>query len=452
MPKLSFVKDMKREVLYHFPEGSSKAGSAPVTTTFLAHRRGAEGSRESSPVLFVDLDHTIIRPKSGRVHPKGADDWQYLYPCVIPILKDAIDDGYLIYVISNQSSLLEEKKKEKLAEMIEKLNAVFAPIVDDVDPSPAHAKSLYIGVSCGGNYYRKPHTGLFRLLEEEGGVKVDLRRSIFCGDALGRTAKESSEEGKADFSASDYYFALNCGIPRVYSPGELFMVGTGTHRSGGDKSFSEVLKRLNPYEPAPRVLKRDFMDKFGAAETKEKRDMLFGEIRTHVRLGRQPVEGAGASQVMIVLTGSPASGKSTLVKHLCSSIPTLACYSGDELKTRLEKSVKDGLKAGKSVLIDSTNPSREARKKWIDLAKAMGATPISVYIPYDEEMTHHLQHFRIEESEGAVEALPEIAIRVFKSKYERPYKVEGFEAVYDYTPYITFPKKSKQEENFQKYY
>jgi hypothetical protein len=63
-----------------------------------------------------------------------------------------------------------------------------------------------------------------------------------------------------------------------------------------------------------------------------------------------------------------------------------------------------------------------------------------------------LQHFRIEESEGKEEALPEIAIRVFKSKYERPYKVEGFEAVFEYTPYISFPKKSKQEENFLKYY
>ncbi len=414
MPKLTFVKDMKREVLYHFPEGSSKS---------------------ATPVLFIDLDHTIIQPKGGRAHPKGADDWEYLYPDVIPVLQSAIEDGYLIYVISNQSSLLEEKKKEKLAEMIEKLNAVFAPILD----IPAHGKSLYIGIACSGNYYRKPHTGLFRLLEEEGGVKVDLRRSLFCGDALGRTAKEGTETGKADFSASDYYFALNCGIPRVYTPKAFFKDGAG------GPSFTERLAALTPYEPAPRVLKRDFMDKFGAAETKEKRDMLFGEIRIMV-------EGAGASQVMIVLTGSPASGKSTLVKLLCGAIPSLACYSGDELKTRLEKSVKDGLKAGKSVLIDSTNPSKESRKKWIDMAKAAGATPISVYIPYDEEMTHHLQHFRIEESEGAVEALPEIAIRVFKSKYERPYKVEGFEAVFDYTPYITFPKKSKQEKNFQKYY
>lgn len=410
---------MKREVLYYFPEGAPKS---------------------AVPVLFVDLDHTIIQPKGGRVHPKGADDWEYLYPGVIQILQSAIEDGYLVYVISNQSSLLDEKKKEKLADMIEKINVVFAPIIE---MPQAHAKSLYIGVACSGNYYRKPHTGLFRLLEDVGGVKVDLHRSIFCGDALGRTAKES-DFGKADFSASDYYFALNCGIPRVYTPKVFFKDGAG------GPSFTERLATLAEYKPAPRVLKRDFMDKFGAAETKERRDMLFGEIRTMV-------EGAGANQVMIVLTGSPASGKSTLVKLLCSAISNLACYSGDELKTRLEKSVKDGLKAGKSVLVDSTNPSKDSRKKWIDMAKAAGATPISVYIPYDEEMTHHLQHFRIEEAEGTVEALPEIAIRVFKAKYERPYKVEGFEAVYDYTPYITFGsskggKMSKQEENFLKYY
>ena len=436
---------MTREVLYAFPSGEG-AGA------------GAKASATKKPVLFVDLDHTIIRPKGGRVHPKGADDWEYLFPCVIEILKDVIDDGYIIYVISNQSSLFEEKKAEKLTQMIEKLNAVFAPIL----ASPAHAKSLYIAVSCSGNYYRKPHTGFFRLLEEEGGIKVDLRKSLFCGDALGRTATypnksqrllkaagESIEAGKADFSASDYYFALNCGIPVVYSPGTLFMVGTGTCRTGGDKSFSEKLKILEPYEPAPRVLKRDFMEKLTSEETKEKRDEMITEVKGMV-------EGAGASQIMIVLTGSPASGKSTLVKLLCEAIPSLTCYSGDKLKTRLEKSVKTGLIAKKSVLIDSTNPSRESRKKWIDMAKEAGVTPISVYIPFNEEITHHLQHFRIEEAEGTVEALPEIAIRVFKSKYERPYKVEGFEAVFEYTPYISFPAskggKSKSEENFQKYY
>lgn len=422
MPALSFVKDLTREVLYAFPSGAG-AGA------------GAKGSAAKKPVLFVDMDHTIIKPKGGRVHPKGADDWEYLFPNVIQVLQSAIDEGYIVYVISNQSSLLEEKKAEKLVEIIEKMNTVFAPIL----ASPAHAKSLYIAVACGGNYYRKPHTGLFWLLEEEGVVKVDLRKSLFCGDALGRTAKEGTETGKADFSASDYYFALNCGIPVVYTPRELF--GTGA----GSSSFSEILASQKPYEPAPRVLKRDFMEKLTSDETKEKRDKMIAQIHGMI-------EGAGANQVMIVLTGSPASGKSTLVKLLCEAIPSLTCYSGDELKTRLEKSVKTGLKLTKSVLIDSTNPSKESRKKWIEMAKEVGATPISVYIPYDEEITHHLQHFRIEEAEGTVEALPEIAIRIFKSKYERPYKVEGFDAIFEYTPYISFPKKSKSGDNFMKYY
>ncbi len=405
----SFTKDMDREILYHFP--------------------GKKRSSEPTSVLFIDLDHTIIRPKGGRKFPKSADDWEWVYPNAIEVLNSAIADGYILYVVSNQSSLLAAKNKAKHDAMTEKLVNVFSEIAD--------LNSLYIALACGENYYRKPHTGLFHFLEEEGKIKVDLKSSLFCGDALGRTASEAGSSGKADFSASDLYFAHNCGIDRVYTP-EAFFMSKG------------------PYQPASRLWKRekDFIHKMGAAETKEATEEMLKEIGEMLKRGEQ---------LLIVLTGSPASGKSTLSKILCQRIPALTCYAADELKTRMEKSVKDGLKAGKSAVIDSTNPSKDARKKWLDMAKEIGGgagagagsskiTPISIYIPYQEEVTHHLQHFRIEESEGKEEALPEIAIRVFKSKYERPYKVEGFEAIFEYTPYISFPKKSKQEENFLKYY
>ena len=57
--------------------------------------------------------------------------------------------------------------------------------------------------------YRKPGTSMWELLSDKqnGGVKINLKESFFCGDAAGR------KDGKhKDFSDSDLKFALNVGI------------------------------------------------------------------------------------------------------------------------------------------------------------------------------------------------------------------------------------------------
>ena len=71
---------------------------------------------------------------------------------------------------------------------------------------------------------------------------------------------------------------------------------------------------------------------------------------------------------MIIMVGFPGSGKSTICKrHL---IPNkYAHINRDTLKTRCLKVCEEELKAGKSVVIDNTNPSKKDRAKYIDLAK-----------------------------------------------------------------------------------
>ena len=74
---------------------------------------------------------------------------------------------------------------------------------------------------------------------------------------------------------------------------------------------------------------------------------------------------------MVIFVGSAASGKSTFWK---TYLPTYIRVNRDTLKTR-EKCLKvteDSLKKGENVVIDNTNPKKQDRKDYIDLAKNYG--------------------------------------------------------------------------------
>jgi bifunctional polynucleotide phosphatase/kinase len=355
-------------------------------------------------VAFFDLDYTLIKPKSGRKFPKDKDDYIYMYENIIERLNEYISDKYMIYIISNQSGLLKEDKKEKLEDMIYKLKNVFKDIQDK--------DSLCIFLGCGENYYRKPHTGPFEFYESFYETKINKKSSFFCGDALGR---------KDDFSASDYYFSLNCGL-KCYSPETIFE----------NVSSKKAEYHMN--------VKRKFLDEAISNKNQKNFENLIAEINN--------IEG----QKLIVMNGSPASGKSTFTSYMYTHFDYICCES-DILKTKLEKSVEKELKNGKNIIIDATNATKIHRKKYIDLAKKVNKDIqiICVYIPYNDELIHHLQHYRIEKSRGLISALPEIALRVYKSKYEKPVNTEKFDYLFEYNPYFTFSNKS-DEADFMKYW
>lgn len=360
------------------------------------------GKKGVSHVAFFDLDHTLIKPKSGRKFPKDGDDYIYLYPNVIEKLNEYIEKKYMVCVISNQNGLLKEKNKEKYDQMIYKLNQVFENIEDK--------SMISIFIACGENYYRKPHSGFYHFYESQCNVKIDKKNSFFCGDALGRSD---------DFSDSDYNFGYNNNIS-VYTPEEIF-------EKNGKKEYVYVPKR--PY-----------IESMTSSESKAKFMKLIEDIH-HIN-----------GQKLIVMCGSPASGKSSFSQYMCEKCDFECCES-DVLKARLEKCVEKKLESGKNIIVDATNATKAHREKYINMIKKLDnkIRSICVYIPYDEDIIHHLQHYRIEKSKGSIEALPEIALRVYKSKYEKPVKSEGFNNVYEYIPYIAFSSKSDKEDFF-KYY
>lgn len=356
-----------------------------------------------SKVAFFDLDYTLIKPKSGRKFPKDKDDYIFMYDNLIEVLNGYINNDYHIFIISNQNGLLKEKNIQKYEDMKYKLNNIFEHI--------ENKDSITVFLACGENYYRKPHTGAFHFYESLYNVKINKKSSFFCGDALGR---------KNDFSVSDYYFALNSDL-KVYSPETIF----------------ENNNKKNIYT---LDIKRSFLEKAISKDNKHNFEELINNIHF--------IHG----QKIIIMNGSPASGKSTFTSYMCKHFDFVCCES-DVLKTKLEKSVEKELKNGNNIIVDATNSTKAHREKYINMVSKINSqiNIICVYIPYNEELIHHLQHYRIEKSRGLISALPEIALRVYKSKYEKPIKSEGFDYLFEYNPYFTFSNKS-DEADFMKYY
>jgi hypothetical protein len=87
-----------------------------------------------------------------------------------------------------------------------------------------------------------------------------------------------------------------------------------------------------------------------------------------------------------------------------------------------------------------------------DIAKKMGnITVIAIYIPYEKDEISHMAHYRIERSKGKVPPLPEIALRIYQSKYEKPEESEGFDEIYEYQPFMKFSNNAEKRD-FMKYY
>ena len=130
---------------------------------------------------------------------------------------------------------------------------------------------------------------------------------------------------------------------------------------------------------------------------------------------------------MVVMVGRPASGKSTITKHYFTSNGYIQ-INRDTIGTQ-EKCIKtatSALKDGKSVVIDNTNPTKAARKPYIDLAAKHKAPCRCIYIDIPTELSHHLNFVRQNQTKGEIRRIPEVAYRTYEKNFEMPDKSEGF--------------------------
>jgi bifunctional polynucleotide phosphatase/kinase len=152
------------------------------------------------------------------------------------------------------------------------------------------------------------------------------------------------------------------------------------------------------------------------------------------------------------LVGPPASGKSTFYRrHLKPH--NYVHINRDTLSTQAAclKQADEALKAGKSVCIDNTNPSRKTRGEYIDLAKKHKLTHIRcVMMQTPIELCHHLNYVRQTHTRGKVRRIPDVGYNMYKSQWEEPKTEEGFTEILkvDFSPHF----ESSEEEKIFKHW
>lgn len=278
-----------------------------------------EGVRARSAIAAYDLDGTIIGTTSGGVFPKHRDDWKILYPEILGRLKEMHEKKHKIIFFTNQAGLSSGKQdandfKRKIENIVKKL---LLPI--------------QVFISTSYSIYRKPCTGMWEAaLERNEGIKVDMVKSFYCGDAAGRTAEMTN--AKKDFSHTDLLFAKNLQLHFV-TPEHHFL----------DKKMP--LLKVNVFDP--------------------------NAIPCDIPLC-EPSWGQVISNKteVIILVGCPGSGKSHFAKtHL---VPAGYVHVNRDTLGTFNKCVsvtEQALRNRQRVVIDNTNPDAESRRRYIDVAQ-----------------------------------------------------------------------------------
>lgn len=146
-------------------------------------------------------------------------------------------------------------------------------------------------------------------------------------------------------------------------------------------------------------------------------------------------------QTLLILVGPQASGKSRIARALCSSRNTQWVRANrDLLKTpaRCLSTAAEALKAGKSVVIDNTNPTRQARKPYIDLLSTSPGVDrkkvhlLAIHLNVPQAIAVHNDAFRAEWGHAEEEAgeakrgkLPGMAFATYYKTLQPPVMGSG---------------------------
>ncbi|KAL5249654.1 hypothetical protein ACHWQZ_G018498 [Mnemiopsis leidyi] len=354
-------------------------------------------SKGSSKIAAFDFDHTLVTTKSGRVFPKGPDDWDIMCPGrVHSKLKQLHEDGFKLLIISNQNGI--EAKKTTVQQFQEKIDKVVSKL----------GVPVQVLASPRATATRKPAPGMWIAFEElyNDNVPVDYSNSFYVGDAAGRTAGwDLNHKKRKDFSSSDREFAHNVGLA-FYTP-ENFFLGQAESTQWSWKSF--------------------YIPKY---------------IEENLPLVQDSKKLESSKQEMVIMVGYPGSGKSTFCKRHLKSYERVNL---DDLKNynKCVALIENSLSAGKSVVIDNTCPDEASRKRYIEVAKKY-TVPVRCFVMNTTiDHARHNNRFRRIAQSGI--QVPGIAFNTFKSRFHAPSSSEGFSDVLhiNFTPY--FAEKHLEE-------
>ncbi|KAI8442524.1 hypothetical protein MSG28_006001, partial [Choristoneura fumiferana] len=156
----------------------------------------SKGVKSSSKIAAFDMDGTLIKTKSGKVHPVDTNDWQISFGSVPQKLQELISQEFKVVILSNQAPIGNGRVKigdfkKKIEAIIEKLNRNDNLVVD-MD------KSFYCGDAAGrvANWApgkKKDHSMADKLMAENLGLKFDTPEQFFLGHSVANVPMSKPE-------------------------------------------------------------------------------------------------------------------------------------------------------------------------------------------------------------------------------------------------------------------
>ncbi|CAH0751422.1 unnamed protein product [Diatraea saccharalis] len=170
-----------------------------------------KGVRSSMKIAAFDMDGTLIKTKSGKVHPVDINDWQIAFPNGTEKLKALPSQGYKVVILTNQAAI--GNGRVKIGDFKKKIESIVSKL----------AVPIQVFLATGKTFYRKPATGMWKILTEQknDNLAVDKDDSFYCGDAAGRAANWAPGK-KKDHSMVDKLMAENLGL-KFYTPEQFFL-------------------------------------------------------------------------------------------------------------------------------------------------------------------------------------------------------------------------------------
>jgi len=124
-------------------------------------------------------------------------------------------------------------------------------------------------------------------------------------------------------------------------------------------------------------------------------------------------------QEMIINVGNQGSGKSSYSDKFQSIGYKICCQDILKTKAKVKSHVIEAIKAGYSVIIDSTNPSKKSRAEWIEIANNYNLPVRIFWFTCNGRIYNQLRS----------KPVPEIAYNQYSSKFEQPTENEGVSVI-----------------------
>jgi bifunctional polynucleotide phosphatase/kinase len=281
-------------------------------------------------IASFDLDHTLIRPKSGNIFPKNLNDWEFMPFPTLKTKLEKLSSDHLVVIFSNQKKTFHQKYSDD--EFLKKIDKIHSKLGIDF---------IFVAALEDDNY-RKPRIGMYEHLIEKEGLTIKKEDSFFVGDMAGR---------KNDKYDTDLKFAKNIGI-QFMTPEEYFLNQSsssynirGYKLDNNSKNYDNLLINISPQK-----------------------------------------------KVMVVISGYPGSGKSHLANKLAGNKSTI--ISKDNFGNKFNKKLKESLKDGNYTIVEGLYSNNMSRKKLKELASKYNYNTKYIMVNTSYNLSYHLNIYR----------------------------------------------------------